>query len=100
MKLTELHDKLIAAARKTPADDRVPYAFERRILARIASSVRPDPWLEWGGALWRAALPCLAIMALCGVYNVATPDEPQTAADFSQEFETAVYANAGTDVAW
>ena len=38
MNLDNLHNKLITAARATPADDRVPYAFEKRVMARLADS--------------------------------------------------------------
>ena len=37
MNLAELERKLIAAARANPPSDRVPYAFEKRIMARLAA---------------------------------------------------------------
>ena len=104
MKMRELHEKLIAAARKMPADDRVPYAFEKRIMARILAGLRPDPWVAWGGALWRAALPCLAVMALCSIYvlsnaGLESPDDlsRDVPREFSRDFELAVFATASAD---
>ena len=64
MNLAELERKLIAAARANPPSDRVPYAFEKRILARLAARPTLDRWELWGRALWRAAAPCIAIMLL------------------------------------
>ncbi len=55
MKLSELHNKLIAAARNNPPDDRVPYAFEKRITALLAARPVTDRWALWSRALWRGA---------------------------------------------
>ena len=44
MNLAELERKLIAAARANPPSDRVPYAFEKRIMARLAAR-SPCRWL-------------------------------------------------------
>lgn len=61
MNIAKLQQKLIQAARRTPADDRAPYAFEKRIMARLAALPRVDVWSLWSHALWRAAAPCVAI---------------------------------------
>ena len=60
MNLAELERKLIAAARANPPGDQVPYAFEKRILAHLATRPVADGWELWARALWRAA-------ALCGM---------------------------------
>ena len=90
MNLNELRDKLIAVAKKNPPGDHVPYAFEKRIMSRLATAARPNPWALWGGPLWRAAVPCIAITVLCGLWSLAAsrPAEPQES--FSQAFEAAV----------
>jgi len=69
MKTIELQRKLITAARLTPADERVPYAFEKRIMARLAALPQVDVWSLWGPALWRAAAPCIAITLLLGFWT-------------------------------
>ncbi len=69
MNLAELERKLIAAARANPPSDRVPYAFEKRILARLPARPLADGWELWGRALWRAAAPCVAIMLLLGAWS-------------------------------
>jgi hypothetical protein len=98
--MNELHRKLIAAARNTAPDDRVPYAFEKRIMARIASGAHVDAIAMWSHALWRAAVSCLAIMALSGVWAFwpATHHQPET--DLAAEFDSAVLISASPDVAW
>jgi len=62
MELSRLHQKLIAAARATPPDERVPLAFEQRIMAQLAGKKPLDEWALWGQALTRSAIFCLALM--------------------------------------
>ena len=66
MNLDPLHRKLVEVARKNPPPTQVPYAFEKRIMARLSHGSAPtDPWLSWSIGLWRATVPCLVL--LCGV---------------------------------
>ena len=94
MKLDNLKMKLIAAARADLPSDRVPYAFEKRIMARLASAaVAPVDLLgAWSAALWRAAVPCLAIALLFGAVSLWSGYRSNQT-DFSQEFDKAVYAS-------
>ena len=94
MNLEHLHNKLISAARATPADDRVPYAFEKRVMARLTDSVRVDLLGAWSAALWRGALACLVVTMLSGTWMLWTEthtDRPE----FAHEFSAAVFASAG-----
>ena len=100
MNLNELHRKLIAAARATAPSDRVPYAFEKRIMARLAAAPVPDTLTLWAGALWRAAVPCMAVVMLLGVTSFFVPREtPATetvtaaSAELSTDFEGALLAS-------
>ena len=68
MNTTELQKKLMAAARSTAPDDRVPYAFEKRIMALLTSAKPLDVWTLWGHALWRAAVSCVAVTLLTGAW--------------------------------
>ncbi len=65
MKTQKLHETLIQAGRKLPDDERVPYAFEKRIMAHLTSAPQPDQWALWARGLWRATVPCLTLM--CGI---------------------------------
>ncbi|TAL01260.1 MAG: hypothetical protein EPO07_08645 [Verrucomicrobia bacterium] len=97
MKSEELQRKLLAAARANPPSDRVPYAFEKRITALIASHPLPDSAALWARALWRAAVPCLAVMLLLGAWTIlpARTDSASTAnEDLSQNFEQTLFAAA------
>lgn len=69
MKIDDLESKLIAAARADLSDERVPYAFEKRVMAQLRSVTRSgsDPLAFWVAGLWRAAVPCVAITLLMGL---------------------------------
>lgn len=89
MNLSELQTKLLAAARKNAPSDRVPYAFEKRIMARLSKPVVIDVWALWGRGLWRAAAVCVVGMALFGGWSY---QRTRDTADLSQSFENTVYA--------
>lgn len=97
MNLEHLQQKLIAAARATPPDDRVPYAFEQRILARLAERPVADAATLWARALWRAAVPCVAVtllVAACSFVFVSSESNPISTDDVSEQFEQALLATA------
>jgi hypothetical protein len=94
MNLAELRKKLIAAARTEVLDDRVPYAFEKRITALLASRVAPDNMALWVRGLWRAAVSCVAITLLFGAWAVLNPTATTTTSDdLSQNFESTLLAS-------
>jgi hypothetical protein len=66
----DILDRMLAKTRKIPPDDRVPYAFEKRIMAHIkeAPVAGANLWELWGLSLWRAVVPCLAVMVLVAVW--------------------------------
>ncbi len=100
MNLDNVQRKLIAAARLAQPSDHVPYAFEKRIMARLAQGARIDLLGAWSVALWRGAVTCLAIVLLSGAMSLWS-NAQRSEADFSQEFETAVFASAASpDGAW
>lgn len=61
MNLDHLQKKLLTAARANPPADRVPLAFEKRVLAHLATKPVIDLATLWSRALWRATVPCLAL---------------------------------------
>jgi hypothetical protein len=93
MNLADLHRKLIAAARATPPDDRVPYAFEKRIMARLQARPVLDEWGLWARALWRAAAPCVAVMLLFSAWSFLTPMN-NPVSDLPSDFDNTVLAAA------
>ncbi len=95
MNLFDLHKTLISAARANPPSDRVPLAFEKRILALLPRQA-VDSWAQWAGALWRAAVPCVAVMLLLSAWSFFTV--PNTASgDLSQEIDNTILAAADSD---
>ena len=97
MKLDQLHQKLIAIARANPPSDRVPYAFAKRIMARLPGRLAPDPWASWARALWRAAALCVVIMLVSTAWAFLAPPSPAPATDLSQAFENTLVAAVDQD---
>jgi hypothetical protein len=101
MNLVELQKKLIAAARANVPGDHVPYAFEKRVTALLASRVAPQNLDGWVRGLWRAAVSCVAVALLCGAWTLSMPaTTPATApsittssTDLSQDFENTLLAS-------
>ncbi|HEY1490879.1 MAG TPA: hypothetical protein VGF90_07550 [Verrucomicrobiae bacterium] len=93
MNLVELQKKLVAAARADAPGDAVPYAFEKRITALLASRVAPDNLALWVRGLWRAAVSCVAVTLLFGAWTVINPTSASTTGDLSQNFESTLLAS-------
>ncbi len=90
-----LKEKLIAAARAATPDDRVPYAFEKRIMARIASQPAAlDVTALWARGLWRAALPCVAITILMGAFSFLPSRQETSDQDLVSAYEEVMTATA------
>ena len=92
MDIRKLHETLIRTARTNPPGDGVPYAFEKRIMARLRALAPEDPLRQWSHALWRAAALCLGIMLLLGAYSFTEQRSNSSEADLSQQMEHAVLA--------
>lgn len=94
MDLSKLHNKLIAAARATPPDEGVPYAFEKRIMAHLAGCKALDPWHLWGRAMSRSAACCVAVVFLVSIISYALPSSTATnQVSLSQDVEQTLLAS-------
>jgi hypothetical protein len=62
-------EEFVRLAREIPRDERVPYAFEKRFMARLKSSAAPDPLSFWTRALWRAVAPCFGVMLIAAALS-------------------------------
>ncbi len=93
MNLAELQQKLTAAARHQTPDDRVPYAFEKRIMALLAERAAVSGRALWVRGLWRAAVSCVALAAVCGAVAFFTPAAADNSNDLSQDFENTLLAS-------
>ena len=93
MNLVLLQKKLIAAARAGVPGDQVPFAFEKRVSALLASRVAPDNLALWVHGLWRAAISCVAITLLLGAWAVFNPATTPASDDLSQHFVSTLLAS-------
>lgn len=92
MNVIELQKKLMAAARRHAPDDRVPYAFEKRIAALIAAGAPADGVVLWVRGLWQAAVSCAVVALLCGAWVFFNPSN-NSGDDLSQNLETTLLAS-------
>lgn len=95
MNLEGLRQKLIQVARHQPVSNRVPYAFEQRVLHAIRALPPRDPALAWVAGLWRAALCSLAIATIAGGFLFTQPDEAPSAVDFVADADLLEIATLG-----
>src|SRR5262245_4746878 len=92
MNLEKLRTKLVAAARLDIPSDGVPYAFEKRIMARLQAIKPLDSVTFWSRALWYGAGACAAITLVVSAWSLAPASLQSNAADLSQDLDTAVFA--------
>lgn len=92
MSTAELQKKIITAARKATPSAAVPYAFEKRIIARIKSEAIVDIWTIWSARLWRSAGPCVAIMLAMSLWAVFSNNRRTSAENLAADLEQAVLA--------
>jgi hypothetical protein len=98
MNIEGLRQKLLAVARAHQPADRVPYAFEKRILARLSGRPVTDRWAEWALPLWRGAATCVLAMSLFSAISlyhshnaaIARNGSEEISPDFEQTMLAAV----------
>lgn len=99
MDLDRLSEKLLLTA-KTPVDESVPYAFEKRIMAHLRDLPAPvfDPLLFWARSLWKAAPLCLGV---CVVVFLLTAGESANSASLDVALQnTVMYSTDAFDQVW
>ena len=92
MDLAELQKKLIAAARAHRPEENVPFAFERRVMARLAERPAPDNLSTWNRTLWQAVAPCVAVTLLLGAWTFLSQRDDNSGETLAAELETSLYA--------
>jgi len=83
MNLSDLQKHLLSAAKRHSPSDRVPYAFEKRILARLQEGPSPiavqrAEWRAWSRALWLGAAACMFVAVLTSVCAPSLADDAST----------------------
>lgn len=93
--------KLLEAARAVPTDYRVPYAFEKRIMARLAGLKPVDSLTLWGEALWRGAVFCLALAVIVVVGSSFLPSRSNSnnTDTLTEAVQSTVFAAVDTSTA-
>ncbi|MCF7765283.1 MAG: hypothetical protein K9N62_16575 [Verrucomicrobia bacterium] len=89
---TGLQNTIIAAAKKAAPSDRVPFAFEKRVMARIRGLSGVDVWAVWSRLLWRAAGPCVAIMLAVSLWAAFSNHQNPALNTLSEDLESSVLA--------
>lgn len=93
MNFDHLSQKLLSAARANPPDDRVPYAFEKRVMAHLGAKPALDLGALWARALWRAAAPCVAVsLLLLGVSSFVGSETSSANDEASPDLEETMLA--------
>jgi hypothetical protein len=86
------------AARRITDDQRVPYAFEKRIMAHLAGRKISDLSSALASTLWRAAFSCLLItLVTSAVVGFANPSAGEL---FATDLERTVLAPVDVDDTW
>ena len=88
-----LQKKLIAAARANPPGDQVPYAFEKRVMARLLARATADRLAGWVRGFWQAAASCVVLALLLLAWTFFNPAISPRTDDLSQNFENTLLAS-------
>lgn len=92
MNRDSLHDKIIRVAQNNSPDHRVPYAFEKRVMARILARV-PDKWAALDRVVWWAAGACSAVALSMGVWASLPGSPAENTHSFSTQLEQTILAS-------
>lgn len=98
MKTSEIQ-QVVRVARALPEDARVPYAFEKRVMALLAARKPADRWALWSSVMWRAAVTCVTISLLTGALAQFREDSG-TAELLAAELEVTFLAPITPDETW
>ena len=82
--------EFVTLARSLPRDERTPYAFEKRIMARLGDVPVLDALAFWTQSLWKAILPCVGVMAIVGIISAFQPFDATTAEFDELDIESVV----------
>jgi hypothetical protein len=91
MNQAKLYTRLIAVAKAQAPDERVPFAFEQRVMAHLQGRKALDVWALWSAGLWRAAASCVALALLLGAWSWFSPGNAGNS-DLSQDLENTLLA--------
>lgn len=79
-------------------DERVPYAFEKRIMAHLSGRKVGEISGSLANTMWRAAISCMVIAVVTGA--IVAFVEPASGELFATDLERAVLAPVDVDDTW
>ena len=88
--------RLLRIARSVPADEKVPLAFEQRIMARLAEPPRVDPSDVWSRVFWRVAAGCLGVVLIVAIWSAVAPKPASSTQDLANDLEKTILAPFGS----
>lgn len=88
--------KFTKLARSLPVDDRVPFAFEKRIMHAIKQGAGQDVWAMTARIFYRAAFLCVLVTICAGAWASARSDSNSEM--FAIDLEETVLAPIHADV--
>ena len=94
MNISKLQEKLIAVARRDRPADRVPYAFEKRVMALLAERAAAVRHSAWVTSLMRAAASCAMVALLFGTWTFFASSGSPASDDLSQDLQNTLLASA------
>lgn len=92
----EILRKMLTETREIKLD-KVPYAFEKRIMSHIQETPETDLnlWKLWSRALFKAAIPCFSLMILAAIWASSQHPTPQT--ERASETKNTITVQAETE---
>ena len=90
--------QLAKAARSVPPEERVPYLFEKRIMAHLANINVAELPKSIANVMWRAAFSCLLITVITGA--VVTFADSASNELLASDLERTVLAPVDVEDSW
>ena len=90
--------RIIRLARSAPEDQRVPYAFEKRVMAFVRSATVQDVWSLWLPTMRKGAYLGVLVLALTGAYIKYSDRHPPDL--LAGDLERTVLASVNMDETW
>src|SRR5687768_18464213 len=97
MKVPTVH-QLATASREIPADERVPYAFEKRVMHQLGLRHVADISTTLARMMWKAAFGCMAISLITGA--LVTFAGASSGELFASDLERIVLAPVDVEDSW
>jgi hypothetical protein len=90
--------QVVLIARSVQETLRVPFAFEKRVMADIRFAKVPDVWKMWAPAMWKAAICGLCISGV--TIALARYVEQDSTDLLASDLERTVLASVDSEEVW